>query len=280
MKQILAGVDGSEPAETALGWAGRFAALEDAEVIVTTVVEPHDADITPGPFDDLLRNVQAHLDGDWSRPLDAAGVAHRSILLTGEPHALQEAAEREDADLVVVGTRGGGGFAGLHIGSVASHLAHVTDRPLAIVPQAGATAALDRLVVGVDGSPGSAAAVAWCAAFAAHRAVDVLAVHAFEPFAEWVPESDHRGWRRAAEQRMETEWIAPMRDAGVTVRTRIIQDVHPVAGLAVAAGEDRAGLIVVGQRGSGGLGIGLGRIPLQLVHQSQLPVVIVPEAKP
>ncbi len=277
MREILVGVDGSEAAAAALGWAGRFAACDGAGVIVSAVVEPHDADIIPGPFDDLLHRVQVHLDTDWSSPLDASGVGHRSLLLTGEPDALLPAAAREEAELVVVGTRGHGGFAGLHIGSVASHLAHTTDRPLAIVPQPGATSSLERIVVGVDGSKGSARAVAWCAEFAARSSSEVLAVFAFEPFAEWVPESDHRGWRRAAEERMTSDWIAPLREAGVAVRTRIIQDVHPVAALALAADEDAAGLIVVGSRGvGGGLGLRLGRVPIQLVHHGHIPVVLVP----
>ena len=55
-------------------------------------------------------------------------------MLDGPPEVLLEAAEAEHADLLVVGNRGAGGLAGLHVGSVAHHLAHHTGRPLAIVP--------------------------------------------------------------------------------------------------------------------------------------------------
>ncbi len=272
------GVDGSESAAAALGWAGRLAHAVGAEVVIATVVEPHGADTEPEPFADLLRRVHEHLDGDWAAPIRASGAAYRTLVLTGPPTTLLHAAAQEGADLIVVGTRGHGGFADLHIGSLAHHLVHTTDRPLAIVPTAGANAPVDRLVVGVDGSKGSAVAVAWCADVASVGGTDVLAVHAFEPFAEWVPESDQRGWRRTAGREMD-EWVASLRAAGAAVRTRIIQDVHPVAALAVAAAEDAAGMIVVGTRGAdGALGFRLGRVPLQLVHHSHLPVILVPPA--
>jgi len=102
-------------------------------------------------------------------------------------------------------------------------------------------------------------------------------VYSFEPLAEWVPESDPRSWHRAAEHQMESEWVAPLRAAGVAVRTRIITDIHPVAASAKAVDDEGGGLLVVGTRGlSGVVGLRLGRVPIQLVHHTQLPVVLVP----
>ena len=73
-----------------------------------------------------------------------------SLLVDGDPNALLDAAAR-DADLLVVGTRGAGGFAHLHLGSVAHHFAHHTQVPLAIVPTSAAGHQVGRVVVGVDG---------------------------------------------------------------------------------------------------------------------------------
>src|SRR3546814_6860318 len=84
-------------------------------------------------------------------------------------------------------------------------------------------------------------------------------------------------WYQAAKRELEGPWTAPLHDAGIPVRTRIIENIHPVRALADAVEEEDAGLAVVGTRGIGGfLGLRLGRVPVQLVHQTQIPVVLVP----
>jgi nucleotide-binding universal stress UspA family protein len=93
-----------------------------------------------------------------------------------------------DADLLIVGTRHAGGFAHLHLGSVA----HDTSAPLAIVPTGAAGDRGSRIVVGVDGSLGSAAAAAFCATVASLLGYTVVAVYTFEPMPEWAPETDPR----------------------------------------------------------------------------------------
>jgi nucleotide-binding universal stress UspA family protein len=275
--RILVGVDGSDGAAAALGWAAGLAQATGGELVLTTVFSPDQAELPPGRYEELLQSARRHLGADWSDPVAASEVPHRPLLLTGHPDTLLEAAERENADLVVVGPRGIGGFAGLHIGSLAHHLAHHTTRPLAIVPSPGAAPTFDRLVVGVDGSEGAARAVRWCADLARTTDAEVIAVYVFEPLVEWVAESDPRSWRQAAERELRDDWVAPLHEAGVRMRTRIIEDIHPVAGLAAVMKKERAGVAVVGARGGGGFhGLRLGRIPLQLVHHTQRPVVLVP----
>lgn len=277
MKCILVGVDGSDAAAAALGWAGRLAHAVGAEVVVANVFESVQAEVSPGSYEGLKDDAGRHLAMEWSQPLTGSGVPHRPLLLTGSPDALLEAAEQEDADLVVVGPRGHGGFARLHIGSLAHHLAHHTTRPLAIVPQSGALGGFDRLVVGVDGSEGSARAVRWCAEVGGATGAEVIAVYAFEPIVEWVLESDPRSWRQAAERELEDSWLVPLYEAGVSVRTRIIEKIHPVPALAGAIEHEGAGLAVVGTRRIGGfIGLRLGHVPVQLVHHTQVPVVVVP----
>jgi nucleotide-binding universal stress UspA family protein len=132
-------------------------------------------------------------------------------------------------------------------------------------------------VVGVDGSDGSAQAVHWCADMASAAHAEVIAVYAFEPLVEWVMESDPLSWRQAAERKLEDSWAAPLRQAGVAVRTQIVDNLHSVAALAGVVEDEGAGLVVVGTRGIGGfLGLRLGRVPVQLVHHTQMPVVLVP----
>jgi nucleotide-binding universal stress UspA family protein len=277
LKRILVGVDGSAASAAALGWASRLAGAVGAEVVVANVFQPGQAEVSPERDRELRRETSELLGGEWSDPVRSTGVAHRSVLLDGSPAALLDAAGAEDADLVVVGPRGSGGFARLHIGSVAHHLAQTTTRPLAIVPSAGAAGGFERIVVGVDGSETSAGAVRWSTDVARATRAEVVAVYVVEPLAEWVLESDPKSWRQAAEQRLDGEWLAPLHDAGVTVRPQIVEDIHPVAALTGVVHEEGAGMVVIGTRGIGGfLGLRLGRIPIQLVHHTQVPVVLVP----
>jgi nucleotide-binding universal stress UspA family protein len=279
MKRVLVGVDGSSAARAALEWATRLVARvgAGAEVLVANVVEVADAEASPARYDEIRRDVETRLAGDWSAPLADADVAHRTLVLDGDPDVLLDASVREDADLLVVGPRGRGGFAALHVGSLAHHLAHHARRPLAIVPTRGARAPLDRVVLGIDGTAGSDAAAAWCADLATSIDADVLAVHVLDPPVDWAPQGDVSRRRAAVEQLLATTWTAPFAAAGVHVRTRVVEHAHPVAALTSAATDDDAGLIVVGARGLGDVfGLRIGRIPIQLVHHAQLPIILVP----
>jgi transaldolase len=215
LKRILVGVDGSAAAAAALGWAGTLARTVGADVLVATVFEPDQAEVSPERYEELTREAAQRLGAEWSEPLRNLGVTSRPLLLTGSADALLEAAEDENVDLVVVGPRGHGSLAHMHVGSLAHHLAHHTTRPLAIVPKPGAKAVFDRIVVGVDGSEGSAHAVRWCIDLARATDAEVIAVYACEPLVEWVLGSDPRGPRRAAERKLEDDWVTPLRKAGV-----------------------------------------------------------------
>lgn len=274
--RILVGVDRSEASAAALDWADRFAAAVHAsEVITASVFSPESAEMTPERYDELRAAAEGKLDS-WASSHPAGTVPHRALLLEGSADALLDAAKAQDAQLLVVGPRGHGEFPGVRIGSLAHHLIHHADRPIAVVPSPGATAGFTRIVVGVDGSEGSAHAVRWTAHVADALNAEVVAVYAFEPLVEWVRESDPRSWRQRADRELE-EWVQPLSEAGVKVRTKLVEDIHPVAALASVIDEEEAGLAVVGSRGIGGfLGLRIGRVPIQLVHHSQVPLVMIP----
>ncbi len=140
--KIIVGVDGSVHSERAVKWCARHAHGLDAEVIVVHVVEqpiyaggfyPY---MPPIPLTDeqreTLRDVVVR---DWCKALADSGVEHRVVLFEGYPaEALLDAARREEAEMVVTGRRGRGGFAELLLGSTSHTLSHHLDRPLVIVP--------------------------------------------------------------------------------------------------------------------------------------------------
>jgi nucleotide-binding universal stress UspA family protein len=270
MKRILVGVDGSETARDALAWADNLAQRGGFEVIAARVFVPTQAEMPPGEEGDLHADQLEELR-DWVGDSVSA-----TILLDGEtPDALLAAAKEHRADLLVVGGRGTGGFLHLHLGSVAHHLAHHTTLPLAIVAKTG-TGAVEHVVVGADGSPGSEAAIAFTADFASSIGVDVTAVYAFEPIAEWVPETDPNSWHTRAVAET-TDHTAPIAATGVGLEIDVQRELHPVAALTRALDAHPNAIAVVGTHGLGGFtGMQLGRVPLHLVHHTGAAIILVP----
>jgi nucleotide-binding universal stress UspA family protein len=142
--RIVAGVDGSEPSRAALRWALRQARLTGSAV--DAVIAWHypvmaggfgwasvsETDITD--FKELAAKQLAEVIADEVDP--ALNVAVRSSVVEGNAaQVLLEAAA--GADLLVVGSRGHGGFASALLGSVSQHCAHLAPCPIVIIRAAG-----------------------------------------------------------------------------------------------------------------------------------------------
>lgn len=146
---IVVGVDGSEGARHALRWATAEARLRGSRLLIVHAWRFSYAGVPGGgygslggPFDplpdggvsemhraaeELLAKVTAGLEGE------AEGVEiERRVVEGGAPEVL--VAEAAQADLLVVGSRDHGGFAGLLLGSVSQQCAHHAHCPVVIVP--------------------------------------------------------------------------------------------------------------------------------------------------
>jgi nucleotide-binding universal stress UspA family protein len=139
VKRILVGTDGSEDARRAVHWAGELAAQIGAEVVaahsVGLLVTTPDGPVPSTPYHDHLRKL---LESEWTDELRASGVPVRCRLVEGSAvTALLQAAEDESADLIVVGSRGAGGFSDLHLGSTSHQVALYADRPVTVIPPPG-----------------------------------------------------------------------------------------------------------------------------------------------
>ena len=142
LHRLLVGTDGSEPATRAVEWAAALAKQLDAEVVAVHAFTFDPAqlsnDLIVLPDEEIERlkeESRASLAEIWSAPLRAAGVRFRTSLETGNAaKVLLDAAGREGADLIVVGSRGRGGFREVLLGSVGHHLTHHSPIPVVIVP--------------------------------------------------------------------------------------------------------------------------------------------------
>lgn len=139
--RVVVGVDGSEHAATALGWAVEEARLRGAALEVVHAWQvPYAAEFTfvGDAYDAAQRSAVALVD----EMLVAAGLDPDDVVRTvvqGSPVlALTDAGG--GADLVVVGSRGRGGFAGLLLGSVSHQVSRHAERPVVVVPDPAAAA--------------------------------------------------------------------------------------------------------------------------------------------
>jgi nucleotide-binding universal stress UspA family protein len=142
MPGIVVGVDDSAHAQKALDWAMHEAGMRQVALTVLSVI-PAMASLwtgnplsVPGAQDAVQHAEQAVEEAVAKSASGITGPQPPSIsvkVFTGFPaEALVDASH--DADLVVVGSRGAGGFATLLVGSVSSQVAHHAACPIVIVP--------------------------------------------------------------------------------------------------------------------------------------------------
>ncbi len=277
MGSIMVGVDGSAAAPAALAWAAGLTGPLDAELVVATVWVHRQAELPPELAHERRDELQRRLEDEWCAPARDAGVKYVTEVLDGDPpDVLLEAADRHDAQLLVVGASGAQGVGWQRLGSVAGYVAHRTARPLAVIP-ASTQPGIRRIILGLEGSPESDAPVALCAVLGARLGAEVVAVNACRPSLEFVRESNPASWHAELLSLLEGAWTAPLRNAGVTVRARIEENNHVAEALLDVANDEQADVIVVGARAvTGWRLIRLGGVTLHLLHHADRPVIIVP----
>jgi len=140
-RRIVVGVEGSGYARAALIWAIEEAHHRDAVVEVVTCYSPTYVPSAPDlgyvPLDsfDLLSEVekmQAEVIESAVESVNHPDVEIQKVVKKGRAADTLMAAA-EGADMLVVGNRGRGGFAGLRLGSVSQSIAHHSPCPLVIV---------------------------------------------------------------------------------------------------------------------------------------------------
>jgi nucleotide-binding universal stress UspA family protein len=194
--------------------------------------------------------------------------------------------ESRHASLLVVGSRGYGGFEGLLLGSVTAALAAHSRAPL-IVVRPGGDESTGRppggpVVVGVDGLPESTPVLRFGFEQAAARGVPLIAVYVWWllPPTNLGPTSmRHYDEAEAAEEarRMLAEALAGWSDEypQVSIWARPTHDLNPLLALLDASAE--AGLAVVGRHGGNTVNrLVLGSIGDALVRRATCAVAVVP----
>lgn len=276
LRSIVVATDLSPGAAKAVLWAAEAAQRSGATLIPAMAYGESWPETPPDEMAAHRQSVITELEAELAS-LGLASIGAQPTAAFGHPHdVLPRLAHDHEADLVVVGTRGAGGFAGLRLGSVSRHVLHHTALPVAVVPPSSATTSDGPIIVGVDGSPTSAAALAWAVEFARLMQAPLTAVHVHDPLIGparygWLEPSGPARQERAA-RRLVADRPGPDGEAIEFVRV----DAPTVAGLATVAADMDAFALVVGARRSDRLGGRLlSRVPNQLTHHSEHPVVVI-----
>lgn len=281
---VVAGVDGSPASVTAARHAAEAAVARSAPLLlVHGYLHPFRYGI---PFDPYAIRLPPPSE-EATRMLDevAGGLRDRWPQLTvtvrqapGGPAAALIDKSRT-AQLLVVGSRGHGGFKGLLLGSVSAQVAaHARCPVLVIRPADRPLSAAGPVVVGVDGSAGSAPALQFAADDAAHRGRPLVLTHVWsvdlsDPVRDSYAETEAA--ERAAAEELLAEAVATVREhhPDLAVEQRLVHALDPEQVLLRASTE--AAVVVVGSRGRGGFtGLLLGSVSQALIHHAQCPVVI------
>ena len=281
---IVVGVDGSPPSERALAWAARQAQITEASLeVLTTWRWPTygwgmSAPIDYNPMDDAERVLSEALG-----PLRDAHPTLKPTATTVEGYAAPALVEASrGADLLVVGSRGRGEFAGMLIGSVGQHCAaHAHSSVLVFREPSVEATTTPRIVVGVDGGESSLHALDWAIRQAelSNAALEVVSTW------EW-PTSYGRGMPLPLAYEPANETAAALENVLAAIRplhpaldihTAVVKG-HPAAVLVEAS--RNADLLVVGSRGHGEfVGMLLGSVSEHCVASADCPVLVYRERR-
>jgi len=136
-KTILVGLDGSADGERALDLAKSLASEAAARLIIVHVTELVGGKGGQYPMaaddDQIKAGVAGQVAQLRAGGVDAVAVTE-TIRIGGPAHVIAAIAESENADLIVVGTRGRSMLGEVVLGSVPIRLLHIAHRPVLVVP--------------------------------------------------------------------------------------------------------------------------------------------------
>ncbi|MEO3873849.1 universal stress protein [Nonomuraea sp. B12E4] len=282
-RPILVGYDESPASTLALCWAVDEARLRRSSILVCHAWQ------WPYPRRLVEPEVLAQVEGIAARVLDE-GVGHvrrlapdvdvqpRLIRGTASTVLLQAAHE---AEMTVLGSRGQGGFEDLQVGSAAVQVPAHSVRPVIVVrPDAMPAGDRTRIVVGVDGSPASLAALAFALDEAALRDGAVTTICCWRDYGlpagpDRQPFVDSLAIREGAEVRFrEVTSHLTSRHPKVPVTTEFVAE-RPQRALLDSTKD--ATLLVLGNRGNDSPPcLLLGPVTQTALAQARCPVAVTP----
>lgn len=298
--KILVCVDGSAYATDAAQTAGSIARSFNSTVLALNVfrqpyADPANIGIWALAVDQELieRSAKEWLDEiepDVRRIFEPLNIPFRLLQEAGheaEVDAILRVAEREEAKLIVLGSRGMRGVKELFLGSVSAGVLHHACCPVLIVRGDNAPCASGKfrnIVLASDGSPCAQRAAAIAVEMAQKYATSLTVLNVYEHLSSLYPPGTGDEVVRAADSvRYAKQWMEyvtePVRklakEAGVYC-TFVQENGTPEETIVDFAGQHGVDLIVLGSRGLRGYQrMLLGSVSNRVVHQADCPVLVV-----
>ncbi|MEV4377366.1 universal stress protein [Streptosporangium sp. NPDC049644] len=282
---IIVGVDGSDSSLQAVTWAAREAALRNAplRLVHVTLRWAYDVPLVPQPAhwgpaaESTARRLLRHAS-EQARAAAPTVTVDTEIADGATAEAIIAAAGT--AQMIVVGSRGRGGFAGLLLGSVSRALADRSPRPVVVVGEPRTEHGTE-IAVGVTGRPGQEGTLEFAFHEATLRGLPLRMVHAWTHPAVRAPGDmqplvfDLEGVGQE-EARLLAESIGGWRERfpDVPVVEQVVHE-HPARALIDASAS--AELVVVGAPGPARI---LGSTVHALLPHAHAPVAVVQQAPP
>ncbi|HEX6872065.1 MAG TPA: universal stress protein, partial [Micromonosporaceae bacterium] len=280
--EIVVGVDGSPASRAAVTWAAVRAARQHMPLLVAHVYDWRKPGARMAVGGAYAAAAREHAEATVTAAIADAKAAAPKVQVRGEailghpgPALIGLSAE---AGLMVVGSRGHGGFASLLLGSVSQQVATHSIAPVVVV-RGRPDASAGPIVVGVDGSPAASHALSLAFAEATAHDRGVVAIRAYTPAqppwgAGIEPYVEDPEERHATELKVLIEDVAPWRDKHPDVHVECVAASGHTAEVLIGVSAT-ASLVVVGTRGHGGFaGLLLGSVSQQLLHHAECPVLI------
>jgi nucleotide-binding universal stress UspA family protein len=136
-KNVVLALDGSESSDEALAYATRLSLDHGSKLHVVHVVE-----VMVGRVAGTLRVNEREIKAKIREQVDEltqaglyAELEFRSAMVGHCGNVIADIAAEREADVIVTGSRGHSGFAGMLLGSVTQRLLHLADRPVLVIPR-------------------------------------------------------------------------------------------------------------------------------------------------
>ena len=263
--KILCAIDGSRHSQWALDWLPHICSPDDCSLLMVHAVDMSQFKSLPKRDRKtrlaLVKVLEYSLEGaarvlEWAElKASTSWGPVRAKLLRGSPaDAVARSAKREQADLLVIGSRGVTEFQPMLLGAVSRKLLMQAPCPVLVVKKP--TTALKRVLLGADGSIESWEAIAWLKrlpensrpAMTVASVIPPLPLESLRAPSRAIALGDQiEGVLRREAQKLAARVAGTLRKAGFSAKGIVLSG-HPGVELVTLAARERANLIVVGSR--------------------------------